>query len=439
MSNGQTQCYTLLQLLELLRDLVQACPMSKNVWITAELSDVRENGGHCYMELLQKDPRTGATLAKVRGNIWANQWRTIKHRFMAETGQPFANGLKVMVCATAGYHPLYGMSLVINAVNPSFTLGERQRLRREILQRLKDEGIIDMNKELSLPRPCQRIAVVSAAGAAGYGDFMNQLTANDLRLRFDVKLFPSVMQGAQTAQGVIDALDTIAAEAGRWDCVCIIRGGGASTDLDGFDDYRLAAHVAQFPLPIIVGIGHERDTTVLDYICCQRVKTPTAAAEFLVAQGSRELELLRTLGASLLQRASDILSGSKQQLAYISAQLPAAPLQALQYAEKRLDNAAMRVGSCALQALQPLNARLDRLQQSVATAALQNVMLEAGRLNAHASLLQALSPQAVLARGYSITRINGTAVTSAAQLHPGDIITTELSQGTINSTICQLP
>lgn len=440
MSDTNTiQSYTLLQLQEFLRDLVQACPNIKNVWITAELSDVSEHGGHCYMDLLQKDPRTGATVAKARATIWANQWRSIKHRFMAETGQPFASGLTVMVCVTAGYHPLYGMNLNIVAVNPSFTLGERERRRREILQRLKADGIADLNKQTEFPRPCQRIAIVSGKGAAGFGDFINQLANNGSRLRFTVKLFPSLMQGAQTAQGVISALDAIYADIDNWDCVCIIRGGGASADLDGFDDYSLASHVAQFPLPVIVGIGHERDTTVLDYICRQRVKTPTAAAEFLVSMAQGELDLIRSLGGALLQRASDALSGAKQQMAYISAQLPAAPVQALERARRRVDTTAMRLGSCALQALQPMSGRLDRMAQTLAMASTQRLRTEASRLDSHASLLKALSPQAVLQRGYSITRINGHALTDAAQAAPGDVITTELSQGTITSTICQLP
>lgn len=432
--SSPTQYYSLLQLQELLRDLVAACPMSKNVWIVAELSDVRENGGHCYMELLQKDPDSGATIAKARATIWANVWRSIRSRFLAETGQQFRSGLQVMVCVTAGYHPLYGMNLNISAVNPQFTMGERERRRREILERLTKEGIADENKRLELPRPTQRIAVISSATAAGYGDFMNQLLNNPRRLRFDVKLFPAIVQGAQTAASVIEQLDQIARRADEFDCVCIIRGGGAATDLDGFDDLRLATSVALFPLPIIVGIGHERDTTVLDYLACQRVKTPTAAAEFLVSLGQRELDNLLALGGMLLQTTSDSIAGARQQLAYISGSLPTAPIGAIERAARRLDNLAGNLERVAATRLLPLGSRLDRMADALKNIT-GNVTANAStRLKGYAALIDALSPKATLARGFSITRLNGVAVTAAAQVPAGATLETELADGTIIST-----
>lgn len=432
---GEMGTYSLLQLQQLLQELIAACPMSKNVWITAELSDVRESGPHCYMELLEKDPRTGATIAKARATIWGNVWRPLKMNFQRATGQAFASGLKVMVRVTAAYHPLYGMNLNITDVNPAFTLGERERLRREILERLKQDGIYDLNREMELPRPCLRIAVISAAGAAGYGDFMNQLQTNGRNIRFQVKLFNAVMQGAQVSDSVIGRLEEIAADAGAWDCVCIIRGGGSSTDLDGFDDYRLASNVAQFPLPIIVGIGHERDTTVLDYICAKRVKTPTAAAELLISLAAEELELLRSLGAGFLQAVTDILSGSRQQLAYISGQLPTLPLRALQSAERRLENTALNLRRVAENGLMPMRGRLDRYADALKSASGNRLQLASQKLQGAASLLKALSPQAVLARGFSITRINGVAVTDASQAKPGDTVTTTLARGEISSTV----
>ncbi len=425
--------YSLLQLQELLRDLIAACPMSKNVWIVAELSDVRENGGHCYMELLQKDPDSGATVAKARATIWANVWRTIRSRFQIETGQPFRSGLQVMVCVTAGYHPLYGMNLNISAVNPQFTLGERERRRREILERLTKEGIADENKRLDLPRPTQRIAVISSATAAGYGDFMNQLLNNPRRLRFNVELFPAIVQGPQTAASVIEQLDAIARRADDFDCVCIIRGGGAATDLDGFDDLRLATSVALFPLPVIVGIGHERDTTVLDYIACRRVKTPTAAAEFLISMGQNELDNLLALGGMLLQITSDSIAGARQQLAYISGSLPTAPLSAIERSARRLDNLAATLGRVSATRLMPLNARLDRMADALKNVTANAVANATTRLNGYAALIEALSPKATLARGFSITRFNGVAVTSATNIPAGAVVTTELADGTITS------
>lgn len=434
MSETPVTYYSLLQLQELLRDLVAACPMARNVWITAELSDVNERGGHCYMELLQKDPATGQNVAKARATIWANSWRRIRAEFLAATGQQFSAGMQVMVQVSAGYHPLYGMTLNITAVNPSFTLGERQRLRREILERLKREGLYDCNKQLDFPRPLQRIAVITSATAAGYGDFCNQLLHNPYRLRFNVKLFPAIMQGDQTAASVTAALEKIADEQDLWDCVCIIRGGGASTDLDGFDNYALAADVAQFPLPVIVGIGHERDTTVLDYIARQRVKTPTAAAEFLIGAGQQELANLHAIASALLQNVTDTLSGSRQQLAYLSGQLPVAPLNAIHRAEKRLDSAAMALSRISSTRLQPLQGRLDRLADALANITANRISRASMKLDSCSSLIEALSPGATLRRGFSITRINGKAVTDPAQIPSGAVITTELARGSVTST-----
>lgn len=431
--SSPTQYYSLLQLQELLRDLIAACPMSKSVWIVAELSDVRENGGHCYMELLQKDPETGATVAKARATIWANTWRGIRYKFQAETGQPFRSGLQVMVCVTAGYHPLYGMNLNISAINPQFTLGERERRRREILERLNKEGIANENKQLKFPRPTQRIAVISSATAAGYGDFMNQLLHNPLRLRFAAELFPATVQGAQTAASVIEQLDAIARRADDFDCVCIIRGGGAATDLDGFDDLRLATTVALFPLPVIVGIGHERDTTVLDYIACRRVKTPTAAAEFLVSLGQGELDNLMALGGALLQITADSIAGARQQLAYISGSLPTAPISAIERSARRLDNLASALCRVSTTRLMPLNGRLDRMTDALKNITGNAIANASTRLNGYAALIDALSPKATLARGFSITRLNGGAVTSATDVPAGAVITTELADGTITS------
>ncbi len=433
--DSPVQYYSLLQLQELLRDLIAACPMSQHVWIVAELSDVKESGGHCYMELIQKDAATGQNVAKARATIWANVWRRIRAEFVQTTGQQFSTGLKVMLCVTAAYHPLYGMNLNITAVNPSFTLGERERRRREILIRLKNEGVFDLNRQLTFPRPCQSIAVITSSTAAGYGDFRNQLLLNDRKLRFHVKLFGATVQGSQTAQSIIAQLDAIAAEQDKWDCVCIIRGGGASTDLDGFDDYNLAANVAQFPLPVIVGIGHERDTTVLDYIACQRVKTPTAAAEFLLSLGDRELGELYSLASSLMQIVSNSLSGARQQLAYLSGNLPVVPISAVHRAEKRLDAATLALSRISATRLQPLQTRLDRMADAITNASTNAIHRASMKLDSYATLIDALSPKATLRRGFSITRIDGKALTDASQVTTGKVITTELAEGSFTSTI----
>lgn len=431
--DSQRSYCTLLKLQEDLRDLIAACSGLRDRWIVAELSDVRESGGHCYMNLIQKNKKTGETVANVRATIWRNIWGYIKTTFKESTDQEFATGLEVMVCVTPNYHPAYGMTLNIKDVDPSYTMGERERRRREILNRLKAEGIYDMNKMLEFPRPTARIAVISAESAAGYDDFCKQLILNPYNLRFSVKLFAATMQGNKTAGSIIARLDEIAAEADNWDCVCIIRGGGASTDLDGFDDYELALNVAQFPLPIIVGIGHERDTTVLDYIACQRVKTPTAAAEFLVNSCASELAMLQHIGAALLQTTTDIISGTRQQLAYIAGQLPTAPLNALSNAEKRLDKVGIALSHIANQRLQPLSARLDRLTDAMRSITTNRIAHADTKLKGYDALIKALSPAATLSRGFSITRVNGVAITNKHEIKPGTILETELADGTITS------
>ena len=447
---------TLLQLNQRIARLV-VTPETQNVWVTAELSDVAVRSGHCYMELLQKDAATGRTLAKARAAIWASAFPAIRSGFYAATGQDFVTGLKVMVRLSVSMHPVYGMSLVINAVNPDYTMGDLLRRRNEMIARLKAEGIFDMNRSLVPAEPTLRIAVVSAPGAAGYGDFMNQLSASPLRLRFTTRLFPAIMQGERTAPSVMEALAAIEREQQNWDIVVLIRGGGATSDLLGFEDYGLAATVAQFPLPVLVGIGHERDVTVLDYVACVRVKTPTAAAEWLLARGKECIDRLDSLGRDIALAVSGYLSGCKEQLGAIEGRLPALPGAMLARAAARADRLALALQQLSSKATAPHMARLDRLTLALkqtasgittprrlnieklgaTLAAASTAMLSArrNRLDGMGQLLDALSPEATLRRGYSITRVNGHALTDAAQVAPGDTLTTTLARGTITSTV----
>ncbi len=429
----QDSTLSLLELTRLVSSLVQR-PETQNVWVTAELSDVAVRGGHCYMELLQKDDR-GLQVAKARGVIWANAYPRIDADFYAATGQRFATGLKVMLRVSASFHPVYGFSLVVSAVNPDYTMGDLMRRRREILERLKREGILELNRQLRWPSIVQRVAVISAPGAAGYGDFMNQLYHNQSHLRFITKLFPAVMQGATAPASIIAALEAVAAEADRWDGVVIIRGGGATSDLQAFEDYQLAANVAQFPLPVAIGIGHERDITVLDWVANQRLKTPTAVAEWLVAIGENALGYLITVGNKILQLASARLSGSKEQLAHAEGLLPVAARSAMERGHSRLRSAASALSGISGRRLQPQLTRLDMTVTAIANACANRIARQNARLDAAASLLNALSPVATLRRGYSVTRVDGHAVTDASTLAPGTTIETTLANGTITSTI----
>ena len=273
---------SLLELNSLVRRSLEQC-LPDEYWIQAELSDVRSNTtGHCYLEFVQKDPRSNNLVAKARGMIWNNIYRLLKPYFEESTGQLFTSGIKVLVKVTVQFHELYGYSLTVLDIDPAYTLGDMARRRREILLQLEEEGVLTLNKELEMPVLPQRVAVISSATAAGYGDFCHQLQHNPGGFYFYTELFPALMQGNQVEESVLAALDRINARINEFDVVVIIRGGGATSDLSGFDTYLLAAACAQFPLPIITGIGHERDDTVLDSVAHTRVKTPTAAAAFLI-------------------------------------------------------------------------------------------------------------------------------------------------------------
>ncbi|MDE5940961.1 MAG: exodeoxyribonuclease VII large subunit [Muribaculaceae bacterium] len=428
----QQRSLSLLELTRLVTSLVQR-PETQNVWITAELSDVAVRGGHCYMELLQKDER-GLQIAKARGVIWANQFPRIDAEFFSATGQRFATGLKVMLRVSAAFHPVYGFSLVVTAVNPDYTMGDLMRRRREIIERLRREGILELNRQLRWPDVPQRIAVISAPGAAGYGDFINQLYNNPSRLRFTTRLFPAVMQGTAAPRSIIAALDAIAAETDNWDGVVIIRGGGATSDLQAYEDYELAASVAQFPLPIAIGIGHERDITVLDWVANKRLKTPTAVAEWLVACGDNALAFLAAIGNRILQLASQRISGHKEQLAHAEGLLPMAARSAVDRAASRLRNATAALSGIGARRLHPQITRIDMTMQAIAAAAAALVARQNTRIGAAATLLDALSPAATLKRGYSVTRVNGHAVTSASAIPPGATVETTFASGRLLST-----
>ena len=413
-------------------------PAVCNCWICADLSDVNVRGGHCYLELLEKDERTGATVAKMRGIIWANRFAYLRQKFLQVTGQDLRSGMKVMLEVSVNYHEQYGISLIITDIDPSYTLGDMERLRREILARLKADGIIDMNKQLDFPAVPQRIAIVSAAGAAGYGDFMNQLHNNAYGLQFYTCLFPAVMQGKETVASVTAALDRINRHIDLFDCVVIIRGGGSTSDLNSFDDYNLAANVAQFPLPVVVGIGHERDVTILDYVACRRVKTPTAAAELLIGCGVEALAHIDELREAIVSTAREYITEARRQVQYLSGTIPLIAGNIVERNRTRLQHIMQIVPLTAQSRIAQGNERLLFFLKQMQQASAQTIMREKMCLTAIYEKVQILSPQNTLRRGYSLTTVNGHAVTDASQLAAGDTITTHLANGTVTSTINKL-
>lgn len=425
---------SLVELNMLVRRSVRAC-LPDEYWVQAELSDVRSNySGHCYLEFVQKDSKSNALVAKARGIIWNNVYSRLKPFFERETGQLFVSGIKVLVKVTIDFHELYGYSLTVVDIDPTYTLGDMARRRKEIISRLESEGILTLNKELELPVLAQRIAVISSATAAGYGDFCNQLEHNPYGFVFYPHLFQAVMQGDKVELSIIAALEKIYQTQEKWDVVVIIRGGGATSDLSGFDTYNLAAHCAQFPLPVLTGIGHERDDTVLDVVSHTRVKTPTAAAEFLINHLRGTAEALDGYASFINQTIPDILQREKERLERCVSRIPSQVEICLQREVFRQERLFKRMELAWQSRLMREEHRLD-LSLRIAGALQTRLQREKHRLELFEQRVNAASPDVLLKRGYSITLNNGKAVTDASLLKDGDEIVTRLAKGEIRSKV----
>ena len=392
---------SLLELNALVRRSLEQC-LPDEYWIQAELSDVRSNTtGHCYLEFVQKDPRSNNLVAKARGMIWSNIYRLLKPYFEETTGQLFTSGIKVLVKVTVQFHELYGYSLTVLDIDPAYTLGDMARRRREILMQLEEEGVLTLNKELEMPVLPQRIAVISSATAA-----CHQLQHNSGGFFFYTELFPALMQGNQVEESVLAALDRINDRVNEFDVVVIIRGGGATSDLSGFDTYLLAAACAQFPLPVITGIGHERDDTVLDSVAHTRGKTP-------IHRITESADHLEELSARLQQGAYALLEQEGRRLGMIQTRIPNLVHRKLTDARFALLAAGKDLAQATQTLLSRHRHRLELLRQRVADA----------------------SPDKLLSRGYSITLKDGKAVTDAASLNPGDQLVTRLAKGSFTSEV----
>lgn len=430
----ENQPLSLFELNALVRKSVKLC-LPDEYWVQAELSDVRTNySGHCYLEFVQKDPRGNALVAKARGMIWSNIYSMLKPYFERETGQTFTSGIKVLVKVTVDFHELYGYSLTVVDIDPAYTLGDMARRRKEIIRRLEEEGVLTLNKELEMPLLPQRVAVISSATAAGYGDFCNQLLNNSDGLVFYPHLFAAVMQGDKVEASVIAVLNAIYKEVDRWDVVVIIRGGGATSDLSGFDTYDLAANCAQFPLPIITGIGHERDDTVIDMVSHTRVKTPTAAAEFLINRMRETASDLERYISYFHQTIPERIAHSKERLEQWVARIPSRVQMRLQHERFRQERMAVRMNTAWQTRFLCEEYRL-RLEQRLATAIEARLQRERHRLQLAQSQVEAASPELLLKRGYSLTLKDGKAVTDASALHPGDVLTTRVAKGEFKSKV----
>ncbi len=406
------------------------------VWVTGELAEGRTaQNGHFYGELIEKDEFTDQVVARARVTCWSSQWREVHDYFVEQTGQELRQGMKLMLMVSPQFHEQYGFSLQIIGIQPQFTLGGQALKRRQILMQLASDGILEDNQQLHLPTLTQRIAVVSAQNAAGWGDFRDQLLNNPQHLRFRVQLFPAVMQGQHVEESVIAALEAIADQWEEWDAVVIIRGGGASTDLSDFDSYPLAACIAQFPLPVITGIGHERDETVLDHVAHTHLKTPTAVAAFLVERMAAQLERLNNLAEAIPQLARIGLERHQNRLDALRQRLSAAVQNQLTRQHSQLDLLAHRLPAAVQTQLQRRTEQIERLTMRLDFASRQTLERNVHRFQLISQRLKALDPMLPLQRGYSMVRIDGKIVAGTSRLQPGMEIEIMMKDGTIDATI----
>lgn len=399
-------------------------------WVRAETSEVRVNAtsGHCYLEFVEKDETTGQLVAKSRGTIWARNFAVLRTYFEQETKQTFISGLKVLVNVSVGYHELYGLSLTVHDIDPSYTLGDMARKRMEVIRRLQEEGVFDLNKELTLAILPQRIAVISSPTAAGYEDFVNQLTHNDYGFPFYVKLFPALMQGEKTEESVIAALDRIYAHRELFDVVVLIRGGGSAADLSSFDSYTLAANCAQFPLPIITGIGHERDDSVVDNVAHTRMKTPTAVAAFLINRMAEQLALLDELRRTVCEATRNQLTVKKTTWQILATRFPVFVTGHLERHRTSLHTLTARLSSVP-QLLEKHTEQLEHAPMHIQKAVSAMLTRHTHELALSEQHIKLASPDHILKRGYTLTLKDGKIVKHAADLSAGDEISVRFTDG----------
>lgn len=449
------------------------------VWVVAEISEMTVNrSGHCYLDLVETEQGTDNVVARCRATIWSYTFRMLRPYFETTTGQSFSEGLKVLLQAKVEYHEVYGFSLNIRDIDPVYTLGDLARQRREIIRRLKEDGVFEMNKELELPLVPQRIAIVSSPTAAGLQDFLDQLHHNPHQFIFYTKLFPAIMQGNEAPRSIMDALEQIYLYEEWFDAVVIIRGGGSQLDLACFDQYDLAFHVAQFPIPVITGIGHDKDDSVVDLVAHTRLKTPTAVAEFLIAGSLRFAQELKELEERFIEMVNDQIEENKNRLTEATEQLSVMVNQLIVSQRNRLEVAGIHLANRTEVFLKDqqtnlkqltVNARnltkrfvtgqrhtlensgnrlrflfrqqvlkgkneLSKNEHLLKIRATELLKAEKKNLISIQAKLRLVDPQNIIRRGYSLTMVDGKIIKSVDQVRAGDQIETRLSDGIIIST-----
>lgn len=425
---------SLFELNSLVREAIEEY-VTDEYWVEAELASAHESGGHCYMELIQKEDGSNTPIARASARCWRSTWALLKPHFERETGQTLRGGLKVLLQVYPQFHENFGFSWIVTDIDPTYTLGDMARRRQEIIRRLKEEGVFDLNKELELPLFAQHIAVISSDSAAGYGDFCKQLSENKQGFKFAVELFSAVMQGEQVEQTVIAALNEINERREDFDCVVIIRGGGSTSDLSGFDTLALAENVANFPLPVITGIGHDRDESVLDMVSHTRVKTPTAAAAFLIEHLQDVYSLIVEAEEDVIRCVTDRLQKERLRIDRLIELLPKQLAAFLTAQHARLGRLIELLPRQTAACLTGQRGNLDLLAATMHGVLERRMLRENHRMEMLEHRADAVNPEKLLQRGYSITRSNGRVVRSPEQLKAGDEIETTMEKGTIKSVV----
>lgn len=441
----------------LIRDsIVLAMPGS--YWVTAEIAELKENyTGHCYLELVEKDSKTDNVKARVRATIWSARYRMLKPRFEMTTGTRLSTGMQVLLKVTVDYHELYGLSLNVSDIDPAYTMGEMAIRRNEIIRRLKEEGVFGMNQEMEFPILPQRIAVISSASSAGYTDFCKQLAGNPYGYHFSATLFNSPMQGEETEKGIVQALDQISCRLNEFDLVAILRGGGSTTDLQWFDNYSIAFHVTQFPLPVVTGIGHEKDISVTDMVAWKYLKTPTAAASFLIEVmneadvGLKEREdRLKMLAQELLREyssitseyarrlipsASALVSQQRREIASTTINLSGGASGYIKNAGIKLAVSISELRKNARHLSNETSARLIREAATLKSGSLLLIARKLEEINSREMQVSMADPVNILKKGFTITEMKGKPLKKAEHLVKGDVITTRFHDGIIESSV----
>ena len=429
-----TKALTLYELNQLVRETI-TISMPDEYWVEAEISDIREVRGHCYMELIQKDEYGNTPLARASAKCWKNKWMYISPHFERITGHILRAGMKILVQVYADFHETYGFSWIITDIDPTFTMGDMARKRQDIIRRLQEAGVLELQKELSLPLFTQRIAVISSEQAAGYGDFCNQLAENDYGFQFKLSLFRSIMQGEQIESSIISALNEINRKIDHFDVVVIIRGGGSTSDLSGFDSLLLAENVANFPLPVITGIGHDRDESVLDLVSHIRVKTPTAVATLLIDHLIEVYNRISDAQEELTQIVQRRIEIEKMRLNVISEKVPVLFSFVSNRQNAWFDNLFLRIQNAITNRIRQTEQHLNSLSEILSPLYEHIRLRENHRLEILQQKIKAQDPMLILNRGYSITTLNGNVIRNAKNLKKGDTLCTQMAKGKITSIV----